>query len=112
MAIQNRVAAPTLIRPSALEPFRRPGERGGLRDFFSRLIRARLAGVGLFIIVVFTLAAIFAPVIAPYSPTKQKVTNALKPPSAENVLGTDELGRDILSRILYGGQVSVQVGVV
>jgi len=91
---------------------RRPGERGGAWDFFTRLIHARLAGLGLVIIVAFVLAAILAPLITHYSPTKQKVTNALKPPSAEYLLGTDELGRDTLSRVLYGGQVSLQVGII
>ncbi len=108
MAIQPSARTRPLI-PAHL---RRPAERGSAREFFSRLMRARLAGVGLIIVVLFTLLAILAPVIAPYSPTKQKVTNARMPPSAENWLGTDELGRDTLSRVLYGGQISLQVGFV
>ena len=112
MAIESRALPAVPLGLEAAGESRRPGERGGLRDFFARLIHARLAGLGLFIIVVFVLAAILAPVIAPYSPTKQKVTNALKPPSAEYWLGTDELGRDTLSRVLYGGQVSLQVGII
>lgn len=92
--------------------FRRPSSEGGVRDFFARLIRARLAGVGLAIISVFALAAVLAPFIAPYSPTKQQITNGLKPPTMEHWLGTDQLGRDTLSRILYGGQASLQVGII
>lgn len=92
--------------------FRRPSNEGGFRDFFTRLFHARLAGVGMVIILTFVLAAVFAPFIAPYSPTKQQITNGLKPPSFEHWLGTDQLGRDILSRILYGGQASLQVGII
>ncbi|MBI1801911.1 MAG: ABC transporter permease [Chloroflexi bacterium] len=112
MAIEKAFASPAPINIQAAEPFRRLSDRGGVRDFFARLIRARLAGVGLFIIVFFAVLALLAPLIAPYSPTKQKVTNALQPPSAEHWLGTDELGRDMLSRIIYGSQVSLQVGLI
>lgn len=92
--------------------FRRPSSEGGIRDFFTRLFRARLAGVGMVIIFVFVVAAVFAPFIAPYSPTKQQITNGLKPPSLDHWLGTDQLGRDIFTRILYGGQASLQVGLI
>ena len=112
MAIESRALPAVPLGLEAAAESGRAGELGGLWDFFTRLIHARLAGLGLLIIVVFVLASILAPVIAPYSPTKQKVTNALKPPSAEYWLGTDELGRDMLSRVLYGGQVSLQVGIV
>ena len=89
-----------------------PAERGSWRDLLARLMHARLAGLGLVIITVFVLSAVLADRIAPYSPTKQKITESLKPPSAAHWLGTDELGRDIFSRVLYGGRVSLQVGVV
>jgi peptide/nickel transport system permease protein len=77
-----------------------------------RLLKARLAGVGLLILVVLSFSSFFASVLSPYSPTKQQVTNSLKDPSAEHWLGTDELGRDILSRVLYGGQASLTVGII
>ncbi len=109
MAVDKGLA-PSLIRFRL--GLQKPPERGSAREFFSRLIRARLAGIGLFIILVFTLSALFAWTLAPYSPTKQQVTNKLKPPSAENWLGTDELGRDILSRVIYGGQASLTVGIL
>ncbi len=110
MAVEPRAASPITIDASTFSTERRMSERGGASEFFARLIRTRLAGLGLLFVVVFALLAILAPVIAPYSPTKTKLTNALKPPSADNWLGTDELGRDILSRVLYGGQVSLKVG--
>lgn len=94
------------------ELFRPPTQRGGVSEFLSRLVHARLAGLGLVIVILFALSAVLAPLIAPSSPTKQQITNGLKPPSAAHWLGTDELGRDLLSRILYGGQASLQVGVV
>ena len=53
-----------------------------------------------------------APAISPYEPTQQFRRHRLEPPSADFLLGTDNLGRDILTRILYGGQVSLQVGIV
>jgi peptide/nickel transport system permease protein len=98
--------------PDASELFRRPSDEGGARRFLAKLIRTRLAGVGFFIVVFFVLMALFAPFIAPQDPYKQKVTNMLKPPSTANWLGTDQLGRDILSRVIYGSQVSLQVGMI
>ena len=92
--------------------FRTPAQRGSLREFFSRLIHARLAGLGLVIVILFALSAILAPLLAPYSPTKQQISNGLKPPTLDHLLGTDQLGRDMLSRILYGGQASLQVGFI
>ncbi len=83
--------------------FSRSVERGSWLEFFSRLVRARLAGVGLAIITVFACSALFAGSLSPYSPTKQRITNALQAPSAENWLGTDELGRDILSASCTAG---------
>lgn len=64
------------------------------------------------VVVLLVLVAIFAPLLAPYDPDAQELTNMLKPPSAEHLLGTDEYGRDILSRVIYGCRVSLSVGVV
>ncbi len=85
--------------------------RGLWRDAFSRLLRNRPALVGLFFISVFVLAAILAPVIAPYGPLEGSLENRLQPPSPEHWMGTDLQGRDEFSRILYGAQVSLVVGV-
>ena len=71
--------------------------------------------LGMFcLVVVFLLAlvAIFAPLLAPYDPDAQELTNMLQPPSAAHLFGTDEYGRDILSRVIYGCRVSLSVGVV
>ncbi|KAJ33545.1 D-ala-D-ala transporter subunit, partial [Agrobacterium tumefaciens] len=66
-----------------------------------------LAVVGLTIIVLFIALSLLAPLLAPYDPATQNLGNRLAFPSAEHWFGTDELGRDILSRILYGGRVTL-----
>lgn len=66
-----------------------------------------LAMIGLFIILLFVFIAIFAPWLAPYNPSTQDLGNRLAAPSAQHWFGTDELGRDIFSRILYGGRVTL-----
>ncbi len=66
-----------------------------------------LAMVGLITAVVMILLSLAAPLIAPYSPSAQDLAGRLAPPSAEHWLGTDELGRDLLSRVLYGGQITL-----
>ena len=71
--------------------------------------------VGVFclgVVVLLALVAILAPVLAPYDPDVQELTNMLQAPSAAHPFGTDEFGRDILSRVIYGCRVSLSVGVV
>ncbi len=77
-----------------------------------RFVRNRLAVIGLITLSVITLAAIFAPTLATYDPTEQELLNKLAAPSSEHFLGTDDLGRDIYSRLLYGARVSLMVGFV
>jgi peptide/nickel transport system permease protein len=72
----------------------------------------RLAFVGFMIIVIFGFMAAFGPTLAPYSPTQQFTKEMLQAPNSTFWLGTDEFGRDILSRLLYGARVSFQVGFV
>lgn len=74
--------------------------------------RHRLAGIGMGIIVVLCCIAIFAPFIAPYGLDDQDLYGVLAPPSATHWLGTDNLGRDLFTRILYGARVSLFVGVL
>lgn len=112
MGVEQGTFGKIIIDPRTFGNSHKDSERGGAREFFTRLVRTRLAGIGLAIVLLFTIVAILTPIIAPYSPTKQKITNSLKPPSMENLLGTDELGRDILTRVMYGGQVSLKVGLV
>jgi peptide/nickel transport system permease protein len=66
--------------------------------------------IGLGIVTVYLLVAIFAPLLAPYDPLAQDVLHSLAPPSAEHLLGTDGLGRDLLSRLLYGARIDLLLG--
>ena len=81
-------------------------------DAVSRLIKNKAAMVGAIILFVLILCAIFAPYIAPYSYSFQNLDLGATPPSSEHLLGTDILGRDLLSRILYGARISLMVGFV
>lgn len=67
---------------------------------------------GAVVVVLVVILAIFAPLIAPYPPNDQNLLDILKPPSNAHLLGTDELGRDYLTRLIYGSQISLLVGVV
>jgi peptide/nickel transport system permease protein len=72
----------------------------------------RLAVAGLFVIIAIAAMAVSAPLIAPYNPTAIDVYNVLSAPRASHLLGTDELGRDVLSRMIWGSRVSLKVGFV
>ena len=71
-----------------------------------------LGVVGLLIVLSFALIALFAPLLAPYDPFATEVRSRLRPPSPTHWLGTDQIGRDILSRVIYGARVSVLVGIL
>ena len=75
-----------------------------------RLRRNRLAVFGLVIILLLVVVAVFAPWIAPYDYAAQNLSDAFEPPCAKYWLGTDDFGRDILSRLIYGARISLQVG--
>lgn len=79
--------------------------------FFRRLLKRRTVAVGVLILAIFVLLAALAPWIAPYSPSKLSIVNRLKPPSGNFFFGTDEFGRDIFSRTIYAGRLSLLVGV-
>ena len=75
-----------------------------------RLLRARLGAFGIVTVSVMVLVAVFAEVLAPHDPNRQIYTAILQPPSLEHPLGTDNLGRDVLSRIMFGSRISLLVG--
>lgn len=85
-------------------------QTSGFKDFAKRFKRNKAAVVGLTILVLLMLVAIFAPYIAPYDPYDAQMEIALQKPSAQHLLGCDELGRDELSRIIYGARISLRVG--
>jgi peptide/nickel transport system permease protein len=77
-----------------------------------RFLRRPLAVVGLLVALTFVVGAIFAPWVAPHSASETDFNALLQGPSASHLLGTDELGRDILSRIIFGSRASIQAGVL
>lgn len=77
-----------------------------------RLAKNKLAMVGLFVIILLVFVAVFAPLISPYGYEELNPANAFASPSAEHWFGTDSLGRDIFSRILYGARYSLSAGVL
>jgi peptide/nickel transport system permease protein len=103
------MAAPTVI---VRAPAADRASRGLWSDAGRRLLRNRPAIVGLVFIAVFILAAIFAPVIAPYGPLAGSLAERYQPPSLQHLMGTDTQGRDEFTRVLYGAQISLQVGVI
>ena len=78
--------------------------------FIRRLLKRKTVAAGLLVLLVFVLLAVFAPMIAPYSPSKLSIVNRLKPPSELYWFGTDEFGRDVFSRTIYAGRLSLLVG--
>lgn len=81
------------------------------REFVTRFMASSSAMIGLCLLIVMIFCAVFAPVLAPYDPYASDLPNSLQAPNAAHLLGTDELGRDILSRILYGARISLLVGI-
>lgn len=76
------------------------------------LSRNKMAVLGLIILIILLFTGIFAPLIAPYDFAKQDLANAFQHPNAQHIFGTDEFGRDIFSRIVYGARISLLVGFV
>lgn len=74
-----------------------------------RFLKNRLAVVGSIIMLILVILAIFAPLIAPYSPTQLSLGTRLSPPSLRHLFGTDAVGRDILSRVIYGSRITLRI---
>ena len=107
----NRAAPVVLSRTApdaSVAPRHRTGIRWLLRDLFGR----RPAQIGGGIVLALILAAIFAPWIAPYDPYAINIDDRLQPPNAQHWFGTDDLGRDMFSRIIYGSRTTIQSGLV
>jgi len=86
--------------------------RSQWHETWKRLRRNKLAIVGMIIVLLLVLMAVFADVIAPYDYMKQDPTARMEMPSKEHLLGTDNYGRDLLSRIIYGGRISLLVAIM
>jgi len=76
------------------------------------LLRNNTAKLGFAIVVLNVMVAIFAPVITPYDPVQASLSEIVQPSSRSHPLGTDELGRDILTRIAYGSRISLTLGII
>ena len=80
--------------------------------FWRTFARNRLAIIGGVVVAILVVFAVLAPVLAPWDPNKHDTRLILTPPSSQHWMGTDQLGRDVLSRVLYGSRVSLAVGFV
>lgn len=83
---------------------------GQWRDIRARFLANKLAVLGLLIVLLLIVIAIFAPLLAPHDPLHQNLNNTLQSPGGEHLLGTDSLGRDQLSRLIYGSRIAMIVG--
>lgn len=81
-------------------------------DLAKALIKNKMSLVGGSIVLIYIILAVLAPLISPYDPYEIDLVNKLQPPSSDHIMGTDDKGRDIFSRILYGSQLSLAVGFV
>ena len=100
-------AVPLQTTPSA-----QPRELTPARRALLRLLRRRGAMLGLAIVMAFVLIAVFAPVLAPQDPLQTSWSAVRKAPSAQYLFGTDEIGRDVLSRVIWGARASLLAGLV
>src|SRR5207249_4016028 len=105
--------APSEASPQELRRQSRRSKRGGslASDAVRRLLRNKLAVAGGLVVIALCLVAIFADVLAPYAYTKTNFGRLNEGPSLDYPFGTDQLGRDVLSRIIYGARISMLVGV-
>ncbi|HEY5577855.1 MAG TPA: peptide ABC transporter permease, partial [Deferrimonas sp.] len=85
-------------------------EGSGFLALLRRTARHRGAAVGMALLVLFLLAAVFAPVIAPRDPLAQNLDEGLSGPSSSHWMGQDKFGRDVLSRLVHGARLSLAVG--
>lgn len=93
-------------------PLAEPRHRTWFRETLSRLLKNKGAVAGLVILLAMSIIVIFAPVFAPYDPIQADTSNTLTGPSFAHLLGTDTIGRDVLSRIIFGGRLSLLIGVL
>jgi oligopeptide transport system permease protein len=113
MAVDNAAIAEATIAPEIPGALGSRAKTTGLwQEALRRLLRSRLATIAAVLLILLALVAIFAPLVAPYDYTAQDYTALTQPPSRAHWLGTDDLGRDILSRLIFGARISLAVGLV
>jgi peptide/nickel transport system permease protein len=106
---QTEVVFPQMDPPSVEQNYT---PRSPWRMIIYRFKKNKRAMAGLFMVLLFLIVAVFAPWLAPYNPIEQNMQVMLEPPSLKHPFGTDEFGRDIFSRIIYGAQISLLIGIV
>lgn len=101
-----------MTKPLTLEQNRQPRADSPLRRAIRRFGHHKLAVAGLLLLLLLLISAATPGLLAPYDPLAMEMQVRLQPPSATHLFGTDDFGRDILSRIIYGARISLQVGIV
>src|SRR3954454_11536067 len=104
------VASPTPTGAAALRDDYSLAPRGPFAVAWNFLRRQPVGSIGMFLVLLFGLAGIFADLLAPYTPPANDFAAMTEPPSWAHLLGTDQLGRDLMSRILYGARTAFLVG--
>ncbi|MGM0410822.1 MAG: ABC transporter permease [Bacillota bacterium] len=87
-------------------------EKNRIKELWKKFYKNKLAVIGAIIIIIEIFIAIFAPFIAPLDPTESDYMSVLTSPNKKNLFGTDDLGRDVLSRVIYGSRVSLSAGLI
>lgn len=108
--LEHPPGAGTHTRLEDLPPEAEPAPRSQFQLFWRRFRRHKMAMVGAVALVLLTLSAVFADAIAPQGVNEIDLANTLQPPNADNWFGTDQLGRDVFSRVIYGGRISLYIG--
>jgi peptide/nickel transport system permease protein len=96
----------------SVNPARRPKPTGFLLTVLGRIMRSSGGRIGGSFLIILIFVALAAPALTPYDPIRMSPTEALEPPSLKNLAGTDRLGRDIMTRIMYGTRISLQMGFI
>jgi peptide/nickel transport system permease protein len=102
----------TLVTPNVKTKPNTHPRLQSMKKALGRLFQNKFGVLGGLFLLLLVILAVFAPWLAPYNPVKQDYMSVLQPPSAKHWFGTDALGRDILSRIIYGAQVSLKAGII
>ncbi|MGL4649910.1 MAG: ABC transporter permease, partial [Caldilineaceae bacterium] len=104
-AVTTPAARP--VAPAELRPVR---NQSGMATVWRYLRANPLAMIGFFVVIFWLVVSLAAPLFAPFPPMQQDIPNRLSPPSSEHWFGTDQLGRDVLSRVIFGGRLSLPAG--
>ena len=83
-----------------------------MKNVFIKLLKNKFAVIGLTVILLLIVVALFAPIISPYTPSEQNVFERLQAPSLTHFFGTDDLGRDVFTRMIFGARISLAVGFI